>query len=202
MVYLSHQLIGSKIKTVMKENKIQIKITSRQIAVSEMMLDQVRRDLEEKGAEMSANEPLDDTLELSSAGVLRIDNGRVTVEYAETELTGMEGALTRLSFDRDNPGLVTMMREGTVETVLIFEQGRQHICAYQTPYMPFELCVRTFRVINELLESGFIYLDYTVEVRGARVERNKFTLEISAADASLDELLAHQTLPTLRSEEQ
>lgn len=119
----------------------------------------------------------------------------VTVEYAESELTGMAGAVTRLSFDRENPSLLTMMREGTVETVLIFEQGRQHICAYRTPYMPFELCIRSYRVVNELLKSGFIYLDYTVEVRGARLERNKFTLEMTAADQRLEELLAHDICP-------
>ena len=107
----------------------------------------------------------------------------------------MAGAKTKVSFTRDNPALVTMMREGTVETVMVFEQGRQHICSYLTAYMPFELCVRTFRVVNELLESGFLYLDYTVEVRGARLERNKFTMEITPLDTGLDSLLAHEALP-------
>ncbi len=183
----------------MMKTKVNLKITSRQIAVSEMMLDRVRADLAQKGVEMSggAAESEDNTFTMSSEGWLTVEGGRVSVEYDETELTGMAGATTRLRFDQDNPGLVTMMREGTVETVLVFERGKQHICAYRTPYMPFELCVRTYRVVNELLEEGLLYLDYTIEIRGARVERNKFTLEMTADDAHLAELLAHEVLPEL-----
>ena len=181
----------------MKKNKIHFNITSRQIAVSEIMLDRIRADLQDKGVEMNDADPTDEIFSLTSEGFLWIDNGRVIVEYEETELTGMAGATTRLTFDCANPGLVTMMREGTVETVLVFERGKQHICVYRTPYMPFELCVRTYRVVNELLERGFLYLDYTIEVRGARVERNKFTMEITAEDSRLADLFAHDALPEL-----
>lgn len=181
----------------MKKNKVNLKITSRQIAVSESTLARARADLAQNGIEMNSAvaESEDNTFTMSSEGWLSVEGGQVTVEYDETELTGMAGATTRLRFDLDNPGLVTMMREGTVETVLVFERGKQHICAYRTPYMPFELCVRTYRVVNELLEEGLLYLDYTVEIRGARVERNKFTLEMTADDAHLAELLAHEVLP-------
>ncbi len=182
----------------MKRTEINIKITSRQIALSEMVQAKVRADLEAQGMALSgADDASDDIFELSSEGVLYIQDGRVTVEYNETELTGMAGTKTKLSFAQNNPDLVTMMREGAVETIMVFEQGRQHICSYLTAYMPFELCIRTFRVINELLERGFLYLDYTVEVRGARLERNKFTMEISAADPHLTELLSHESLPNL-----
>lgn len=184
----------------MNKTPITLTITSRQIAVSAGALDRARADLGAQGVELSASTPEneeDNTFTMSSEGTLSVDRGQVIVEYAETELTGMQGATTCLRFDRDNPGLVTMLREGTVETVLVFERGKQHICAYRTPYMPFELCVRTYRVINELLETGFLYLDYTIEVRGARVERNKFTLEISAEDGHLADILAHEMLPEL-----
>ena len=103
----------------MKQTKINIKITSRQIAVSPQVQAQVKNDLEAQGMSLSGeHDNTDDTFELSSEGVLYIDDGRVTVEYNETELTGMAGAKTKVSFTRDNPALVTMMREGTVETVM------------------------------------------------------------------------------------
>ncbi len=164
----------------MNKTPITLTITSRQITVA---------------ASPAETEEEDNTFTLSSEGTLSVEGGQVTVEYAETELTGMQGAMTRLRFDTATPGLVTMLREGTVETVLVFERGKQHICAYRTPYMPFELCVRTYRVINELLETGFLYLDYTIEIRGAKVERNKFTMEINAEDGHLADLLAHEMLP-------
>lgn len=180
------------------KTKVNLKITSRQIAVSEAAVARARDDLARQGVEMNAAaaESEDNTFTMSSEGWLIVEDGTVTVEYAETELTGMAGATTRLRFDQANPGLVTMMREGTVETVLVFERGKQHICAYRTPYMPFELCVRTYRVVNDLLEAGILYLDYTIEIRGARVERNKFTLEMTADDLRMAELMAHDTLPT------
>lgn len=179
------------------KNKVNLKITSRQIAVSESTLARARAELAQNGVEMNDGiaESEDNTFTMSSEGWLTVEGGRVTVEYDETELTGMAGATTRLCFDLDNPGLVTMTRDGTVETALVFERGKQHICAYRTPYMPFELCVRTYRVVNELLEEGLLYLDYTIEIRGARMERNKFTLEMTADDAHLAELLAHEVLP-------
>ena len=100
-----------------------------------------------------------------------------------TERTGHRYLLlpptTEVGFDLDNAGLVTMMRHGTVSTVLVFEKGKRHICSYQTEYMPFEICVNTKDVQNTLLENGRIDLDYIIEIRGAQAERTLFTIEIS-----------------------
>ena len=85
---------------------------------------------------------------------------------------------TQVRFERSQPGLVTMMRHGTVNTILVFEKGKRHICTYQTEYMPFEICVLTKEVRNTLLTNGRIELDYIVEIRGAQAERTQFTIEI------------------------
>lgn len=173
----------------MKKNAIQIKMTTKQTVLAELTAEENRTLLER------AEDNGEELIELVLEGELSVEDGRVTVSYEETELTGMAGSTTTLSFDRDNPQLVTMMREGEVQTVLVFEQGRQHFCTYQTPYMPFEICVRTYRIVNELLESGFIYLDYTLEIRGARLERNKFTMEITPRDDRLSDLLTPEPMP-------
>jgi len=163
----------------MNETKILIKISSHHLDLS---------------PEAKGEEP--DECTMTTEGTLTVDGGQVTVTYAETELTGMAGSTTTVRFDTAVPGLVTMLRTGTVNTVLVFEQGQQHICAYRTPYMPIELCVRTYRVVNELLEEGLLFLDYTVEIRGARLERTRFSLEINAEDEHLSDLLAHDVLPS------
>ena len=103
---------------------------------------------------------------------------RAELVYHESELTGMEGASTVISFDTDEPSLVTMMRGGTVSTALIFEPHRRHICAYHTPFMPFEVCVLAHAVDNRLLGEGVLDLDYIVELRGAQAERTKFRMDI------------------------
>ena len=44
--------------------------------------------------------------------------------------------------------------------------------------MPFEVCVHTMKVENQLLTDGVLRLDYIVEIRGAQAERTKFQMEI------------------------
>lgn len=131
--------------------------------------------LEEEDFEIDENEPI----EILTEGSLHVTKeGRVTLSYEETELSGMEGARTSVVFDRKSEGLVTMMRSGSVNTALVFEEGSRHICVYQTPYMPFELCVHTLKVDNRLLSEGRLYLDYIIEFRGAKAEHNLFTLTV------------------------
>mgnify|MGYP003292144787 CR=1 FL=1 len=168
------------------EHNIKIKLTSRRTEIGEALLrslfDAVLGEEAEnilftegngKGEEIS-----EDTIEMNTEGVLRMREGRVEIAYDESELTGMEGASTVVSFDPADPTLVTMMRGGTVSTALIFEPHRRHICAYHTPYMPFEICVLAHKVDNRLLQEGVLELDYMVELRGAQAERTKFRMDI------------------------
>lgn len=115
---------------------------------------------------------------MTTEGELDVEGDFVYLSYDETEITGMEGSKTRIEFSKEAPGIITMTRSGSVTTVLVFEQYKRHICVYQTPYMPFEVCVNTMIVDNKLLSDGKIYLDYMVELRGAGIEHNKLTLEI------------------------
>ena len=127
-------------------------------------------------ADDSRNEP--EIIEICSLGALTEEGGRTQIAYDETEATGMNGATTAVSFLTAQPGVVSMIREGAVSTVLVFEAGKRHHCIYQTPYMPFEVCVHTMKVDNRLLTDGVLYLDYIIEIRGARAERTKFSMEL------------------------
>ena len=117
-------------------------------------------------------------IEIATDGTLSLENGRVELSYDETELTGMEGSRTAISFSEDTPELITMVREGTVSTALVFEPNKRHHCVYKTPYMPFEICVRTLKVDNKLDSENehTLYIDYIIEIRGAKAERTKFEL--------------------------
>jgi len=118
-------------------------------------------------------------IELESDGVMRLNDGRLEISYEETELTGMAGSTTAVSFAEDTPGLVSMIREGSVNTVLIFEPGKRNICAYETEYMPFEICIHTYSVDNSITAyGGTLALDYVIEIHGSATERTKFTLEV------------------------
>ena len=103
---------------------------------------------------------------------------RLELSYRESELTGMEGSVTKISFHLDCPQLVSMLRGGAVSTALVFEPDQRHVCVYNTPFSSFEVCVHTLEVRNELLEKGELYLDYLIEIHGAKTERCKMTVTV------------------------
>lgn len=122
----------------------------------------------------------EETIEMRATGTLTEKEGRIELSYDETELTGMEGSTTVLSFQKGVPGVLTMIRYGAVSTALIFEEGKRHICAYDTKIMPFEICIHTKRVHNHLtMDGGSVELDYLVEIHGAKAERTLFSLEVA-----------------------
>jgi len=119
-----------------------------------------------------------DAIEIHTEGRLRTTADRFSLSYVESELTGMEGSTTTLSFSKANPNLLSMTRTGEVNTALIFEPEKRHICIYNTPFMPFELCVRTLSMDNRLESDGELELDYIIEIRGATAEHNTLSMKI------------------------
>ena len=119
-----------------------------------------------------------DIMEINSMGTLCDDGERFSVSYEETEATGMDGSRTNVSFLHSDPQIVTMTRDGVVSATLVFEEGKRHHCIYKTPFMPFEVCVHTKKVVNRMLDGGYIELDYIVEIRGAKAERTKFKMQL------------------------
>lgn len=115
---------------------------------------------------------------LTTEGSYHDDGTRVTISYREGEMSGMAGAKTSLFFNKSEQTLLTMTRDGAVRTALIFEEGRRHICIYQTPVMQMEVAVKTKRIKNTLAENGKLHLDYIVEIKGADPERTTLTLEL------------------------
>ena len=111
-------------------------------------------------------------------GELKVTNERVEIVYDEDVVTGMDGSVTTLGFEKTSPSVVTMFRTGPVDTALIFEPGVRHICVYNTPFSAFEIVVCALSVKNDLLESGELYLDYLTEIHGARTERCKMKIRI------------------------
>lgn len=127
----------------------------------------------------NVGEPEPEQMQIKTLGKLSTDNGKIEISYDETELTGMQGSSTVIVFEKNDKGTVTMMRTGQVATALVFEKGKRHHCVYSTPYMPFEVCVHTLDIKNDIDTKGTLDIDYIVEIRGARAERTKFSMQIS-----------------------
>ena len=143
------------------------------IVIEEEMLEEAEAAANEMDEE---DEDAPVTAQMMMEGRLVMTSRRAELVYHESELTGMEGSVTKIGFDLNMPELVSMLRGGAVNTALIFEEGRRHICVYNTPFSSFEVCIHTLKVQNNILESGELYLDYLIEIHGARTERCKMTL--------------------------
>lgn len=135
-------------------------------------------DVEIRNDDRNVESDDDADAEIYIEGRLHVTNDRVTLSYEESEVTGMAGAKTTVSYSKSNPDFVMMVRRGTVNTALVFEPKKRHICTYTTPYMPFEICVRTLSIDNRLHTDGEFSIEYVIEIRGATAERNYLTIKL------------------------
>ena len=102
----------------------------------------------------------------------------VAVTYDETELTGMAGARSTVTYRTADRGLVSMIRSGLVSTAMTFKAHHRAICTYETPYMPFSIGIHALTVDNRLDTEGTLKLDYIIEIKGARAERCEMTMNV------------------------
>ena len=165
--------------------KVRIFLRTERYGVAAQLFEDVATGMSEADVFVNSMlEPQDDdegpqSMEMYSDARLRLTDDMFSLSYEESELTGMEGSSSQLSFMRSQPELVTMLRSGSVSTALVFEPNKRHFCTYKTPFMPFEVCVHTLRIDNKLLsEAATLDLDYIVEIRGAQAERCRLHLEI------------------------
>ena len=102
----------------------------------------------------------------------------VSLNVKASSLECMQGSVTAIGFEPAHPELVSMVRTGPVRTAMTFEEGKRHICLYNTPFSEFEVCVRTIKVNNRLLEENKLELDYLIEIHGAQAEHCKMTVTV------------------------
>ncbi len=111
-------------------------------------------------------------IDIDYEGQLKATDERVELEYAESELTGMVGTTTSISFERSNPELVTMSRSGAVNAMLCFEKGERIISTQTAETLEFTLVIETLELENTLGEDGGeLKIRYGIEFRGSLVER-------------------------------
>ena len=130
-------------------------------------------------------EPSDDgVIEMMTEAEVKTDGGRLIIAYDETEITGMGESKTEISFMQGDPTVISVMRTGDVRTALVIEQGVRHICTYDTPVMPFEVCTYARKAVNTITEDGGeMHLDYIVEIHGALAQRTLLDVVLRRTDA-------------------
>jgi uncharacterized beta-barrel protein YwiB (DUF1934 family) len=120
-----------------------------------------------------------ESIELVTDGQYSFNNEKSVLTYMESELTGMDGTKTTFEVGKD---LITMIREGTVNSQMIFEKGKKHVFLYETPFGAATLGVDTHRIKSGFGEhGGDMELEYAVDVDNMRLGTNAFKIHVKEA---------------------
>ena len=117
-----------------------------------------------------------DATELVTEGTLELMEEGLRLTYRETSLTGMEGTTT--TFEITGPQ-VTLRRAGTVNSQMVFEEGRQHTSLYETPYGELSVDIQTSALRHNLSDrGGLLEIRYSIAVEHTVTGRNSFKIRV------------------------
>ena len=121
-----------------------------------------------------------ESLDFSTDGVYRFENGVGHLSYWESEVTGMPGTQTRVSV---SPEGVVVDRRGTVTSRMDFKEGIKSFFQYQTPYGMANMGMDTRRLSARFDEhGGAMELDYGLDLEHMVEVRNRFRLRVREQD--------------------
>ena len=118
-----------------------------------------------------------DSIELMTEGTLTpIGEGGILLAYQESALTGLEGTTT--TFEVRGPQVI-LSRTGSVNSQMVFEEGKQHTSLYETPFGELAIDVQTSRLRHSLTEQGGLMdLRYSISVEHSVTGRNAFKIRV------------------------
>ena len=117
-----------------------------------------------------------DVIELVTEGTMELRDGGWDISYEETELTGMAGTTTTFQI-RGNR--VTLLRSGSVNSQMIFEEGQQHTSLYNTPMGDMTIDIQTSRLRHNITERGGVMeIRYSIAVEHFVTGRNTFRVRV------------------------
>ena len=121
-----------------------------------------------------------DSIELMTEGTLTLTGeGGMVLSYQESELTGLEGTTTAFEI---RGAQVILTRTGSVNSQMVFEEGRQHTSIYETPFGELAVDIQTSRLRHSLTErGGLMDLRYSISVDHTVTGRNAFRIRVRPA---------------------
>lgn len=119
-----------------------------------------------------------ETIELMTRGTMMERNGKYSISYTETELTGTPGVVT--TFFIPNPQRVVLSRDGAVKSRMVFVEGVKDESLYDLGFgsLLVGICARSIEV-NLSPVGGTLRIDYTVSVEQATTSRNSYEILIA-----------------------
>ena len=98
------------------------------------------------------------------------------ISYDESNLTGMEGTTTTFKIE---PNSVTLIRFGSVSSLMVFEKGRRHVSEYNTEHGTFEIGIMAQNLSVDLDDlGGHINVEYVIEVNNQVASYTTYDLKV------------------------
>ena len=117
-----------------------------------------------------------DATELMTEGTLTVTGDELRISYEETALTGMEGTTT--TFTVRGPRVI-LSRTGTVNSQMVFEEGKQHTSLYETMFGELTVDIQTSRLRHNITERGGVMeIRYSIAVEHTVTGRNCFKIRV------------------------
>ena len=118
-----------------------------------------------------------DEIELVTEGTMEFMDGGWTIQYEETELTGMAGVTTTF---RVGPRGVVLKRTGAIENQMIFMEGRKHESLYRLDFGALMLTVKATKVESNVTETGgTVDIHYNIEIEDTNAGMVEYHIEVS-----------------------
>lgn len=120
----------------------------------------------------------DGTMELQTEAKRYMQDQTHCLSYDETELSGMQGTTTTVKV---NGGKVSIIRLGSVNSLMEFEEGRRHETMYTTPFGDISMSIVTKGVNidydDKKLPVG-VNVKYNIEVGGITNSKNSLNIRV------------------------
>lgn len=121
---------------------------------------------------------------LRCEGVMKRRHDDIVICYNEEDNSGMGETKTEIVLHGGRSDMVSIIRTGAVRNTLICEKGRRHISVYNTPVMPFQVCViaRECEQNVTMEDGGTVYMNYYLELRGTEMQHSKMRITVKVAE--------------------
>lgn len=119
-----------------------------------------------------------DTIELVTDGTMEFRDGGWDITYEESALTGLEGVTTTF---RVEPGKVSLIRTGKLNSQMVFQEGVAHDSLYQMDFGALMFTVKATRVFYDIVpDGGTIDLTYDIDIENSAAGVIDYHLDIRA----------------------
>lgn len=117
-----------------------------------------------------------DETELMTEAMMEVTEDGLRISYEESSLTGMEGTTTTYMICGPQ---VTLLRQGSVNSQMVFEEGRQHSSLYETPFGGMVIDIQTSKLRHNLTERGGVMeIRYSIAVEHVVTGKNCIKVQV------------------------